>query len=302
MKITILGNNSAIPAHGRYPSAQVIEIKDQLLLLDCGEGTQMQMIKYGIKRSKIHHIFISHLHGDHYFGLIGLINSFGLLGRTDPLHLYGPEMLQSIIELQLNACSAQLPYELIFHPISDEGERRALVENNNFSVNCFPVDHRIPTHGFCIKEKSRSKKLNLAAIRDYEIPQYFYKRLQAGEDYINKEGIPILNEWLTFEGTGDKIYAYCADTRYTESFLEDISGAQVIYHESTYLESESDLAALRYHATAAQAAKLATEAGAKKLLLGHYSSRYKEIQAFELEAQQIFADSLATFEGLEFNF
>jgi ribonuclease Z len=302
LKITILGNNSAIPAHGRYPSAQVVEIKDQLLLLDCGEGTQMQLIKYAIKRSKIHHIFISHLHGDHYFGLIGLINSFGLLGRTDPLHIYGPELLQAIIELQLSACSAQLPFELIFHAISDSGERRTLVANDSFSVHCFPVDHRIATHGFCIKEQSKGKKLNLEAIRAYGVPQYFYKRLQAGEDYTNKEGEIIRNEWLTFEGVGDKMYAYCADTRYTEAFLEDIKGAQVIYHESTYLESEADLAFMRYHATAAQAAKLADAAGARQLLLGHYSSRYKEIAAFEVEARQYFADSLATYEGLAFSF
>lgn len=299
MKITILGNNSAIPAHGRNPSAQIVEIKDLLLLIDCGEGTQMQMIKYGIKRSKIRYILISHLHGDHYFGLIGLINSFGLLGRTDPLHIYCPELLPAIIQAQLDASSAHLPYELHFHTISDAGERKVLVDNNVFSISCFPVEHRIATHGFVITEKAKARKLDIEACRKYEIPQYFYKRLQAGGDYEQKDGTLVSNETVTLPGSGDKVYAYCADTRYTLSFVEDVRGADLIYHESTYLDADVDLAILRYHTTAVQAAALAKAADAKQLMLGHYSSRYKEIEAFEAEAKRVFPNTVASFEGLE---
>lgn len=302
MKITILGNNSAIPAHGRNPSAQVVEIKDQLILLDCGEGTQMQMIKYGIKRSKIHHIFISHLHGDHYFGLIGLINSFGLLGRTDPLNIYCPEALPDIIRLQFEASSSSMPYEIHFHTLNDDGERRTIVDLPSFSVSCFPVEHRIATHGFLIKEKSKGRQLDVAACREYEVPQIFYKRLQAGQDYLRKDHFLVQNEWVTEDGPGDRSYAYCADTRFTLSFLEDIRNVDVMYHESTYLDTEADLAALRYHTTAAQAGKLAKEADAKQLLLGHYSSRYKDILAFEQEAKLNFANTIASFEGLEYSF
>lgn len=300
MKIVILGNNSAIPAHGRNPSAQVVEIKDQLILLDCGEGTQMQMIKYAIKRSKIHHILISHLHGDHYFGLIGLVNSFGLLGRTDTLNIYCPEQLPQIIKLQLDASGTILPFEIIFHIIEDIGERKLLVETASFNISCFPVDHRIATHGFLIKEKSKGRKLNLEACREYEVPQIFYKRLQAGEDYLCKDNFWVKNEWVTFDGDDDKVYAYCADTKYTLSFLEDIMNADLIYHESTYLDTEADLAALRYHTTAAQAAKLAIAANVKHLMLGHYSSRYKEIADFENEAKLSFPNTVASYEGMEF--
>ncbi|MBL7705628.1 MAG: ribonuclease Z [Taibaiella sp.] len=299
MKITILGNNSAIPAHGRNPSAQIAEIKDFLLLIDCGEGTQMQMIKYGIKRSKIRYILISHLHGDHYFGLIGLINSFGLLGRTDPLHIYCPELLPAIIQAQLDASSAQLPYELHFHTIADSGERRVLVEDAVCRITCFPVDHRIATHGFVITEKAKARKLDLEACRQYEIPQYFYKRLQAGEDYEQKDGTIVQNEWVTLPGLEDKVYAYCADTRHTLSFVEDVAAADLIYHESTYLDADADLAILRYHSTAVQAAELAQASGAKRLMLGHYSSRYKEIEAFEAEAKRVFPNTVASFEGME---
>lgn len=298
MRLTILGNNSAIPSHGRNPSAQVVEVKDQLLLLDCGEGTQMQLIKYGIKRSKIHHIFISHLHGDHYFGLIGLITSFALLGRTDPLHVYGPAQLGQIINVQLDACHAQLPFPLHFFSLSDAGERTRLIETASFSVTSFPVEHRIPTHGFLIRAKNPRRKINPDACSQYEIPRNFYKHLQAGMDFRSESGAIISNELLTFEGNKDKTYAYCADTRYTLSFLNDVLEADVLYHESTYLDAEVDLANMRYHATARQAAELALQAGARQLVLGHYSSRYKDIALFENEARQIFPHSIASYEGM----
>lgn len=301
MKIIILGNNSAIPAHGRNPTAQIVELKDQLLLIDCGEGTQMQMIKYGIKRSKISYIFISHLHGDHYFGLIGLINSFGLLGRTDPLTVFCPQELPSIIQAQLDASRSVLPYQLNFEILKPEGEHRILIENAQLSVACFPVDHRICTHGFLITEKESKRKILPESCQDYEIPHYFYKQLQLGESYTRKDGTVIENELLTTKGKPDKKYAYCADTKYTLTFVEIIKGVDLVYHESTYLDSEIELANLRFHTTAKQAASLAVAAEAKQLLLGHYSSRYKNVEEFAIQARSVFSNVIASVEGMEIN-
>ncbi|HTO16850.1 MAG TPA: ribonuclease Z [Edaphocola sp.] len=302
MEISILGNNSAIPSHGRNPTAQTVAIRDHLLLIDCGEGTQMQMIKYNIKRSKISHIFISHLHGDHYFGLIGLINSFGLLGRTDTLHIYCPELLPAIIQLQLDASKGRMPFEIIFHTIKDSGERSVLVENKDFKVTCFPVNHRIPTHGFVIHEKRKPRQLNIEVCQQYEIPKSFYGKLQEGSNYINEEGTVIDNLILTTIGKGDKTYAFCADTIFTKSFLKDIEGVDYMYHESTYLDVDEKLAAQRYHSTASQAAQIAKIGNVTHLLLGHYSSRYLDIIEFEKQAKAIFLNSYATKEGDKIEF
>ncbi|HRP88930.1 MAG TPA: ribonuclease Z [Edaphocola sp.] len=302
MEITILGNNSAIPSHGRNPTAQTVAIRDHLLLLDCGEGTQMQMIKYSIKRSKIGHIFISHLHGDHFFGLIGLINSFGLLGRTDPLHIFCPEALPEIIQLQLDAAKGRMPFEIIFYPIKDSGERRILVDHKDFKVSCFPVNHKIPTHGFLIHEKRKPRQLNIKVCLELNVPKSYYGKLQDGEDYLKEDGTTIKNELLTLEGKGDKTYAFCADTIFTDSFIEDIKHANYIYHESTYLESEKLLATQRYHSTASQAAQIALKAQVGHLLLGHYSSRYLNISEFESQARVIFPNTIATKEGDKIEF
>lgn len=298
MRITILGNNSALPAHDRHPSAQIVEIKNELFLVDCGEGTQMRMNKFGIKRNKIHHIFISHLHGDHYFGLIGLINSLGLLNRSEPLHIYGPEKLFAIITLQLEACNSVMPYQLHFHPISDSGESSTLIDTDTYSIRCFPVDHRVPTHGFVFTEKQGLRKLLLDACQAYEIPTTFYKKIKEGADFLRSDGVLVKNEWVTEDGKGPKSYAYCADTKFTLSFVNEIKNADCIYHESTYLDIDQELATLRFHSTAKQAALLASEANVGKLLLGHYSTRYRSIIEFEEEAQISFPNSIATAEGM----
>ena len=298
MKITILGNNSALPAHDRHPSAQIIDIHNELILVDCGEGTQMQMNKYGIKRNKIHHIFISHLHGDHYFGLIGLINSLGLLNRSEPLHIYGPEKLFAIITLQLEACNSVMPYPLHFHPIADAGEVRTLLETEHFLIRCFPVEHRIPTHGFLFVEKEGHRKLVVGACAQHQVPTNYFKKLKEGQDYLRADGVLVKNEWVTEPGRGTKTYAYCADTKFTLSFVEHIKAADCIYHESTYLDADSDLATLRFHSTAKQAALLAAQAGVGRLLLGHYSTRYRSIAEFEEEAKAFFEQSVATDEGM----
>ena len=301
IKIRILGNNSALPAHGRHPSSQVVEIREQLFLVDCGEGTQMQLNRFDIKRGRINHIFISHLHGDHYYGLIGLLTSMGLTGRTTELYLYGPKILKEIIDLQLEAGLGSLPYPLIFVPIEKE-EAKVLVDGAYYKVSCFPVEHRIPTHGFLFETKSQGRKLIPEQCRQYRIPNGFYKMLKNGMDYVNKEGEIIKNEWVTTEANPIKKYAYCADTRITPTYLPFIQGVDMMYHESTYLSTEEALAYERFHSTAAQAARVAIEIGAKKLLLGHYSSRYKSTEEFEIEAKAIFEQTIATQEGMEIIF
>jgi len=296
MKVTILGNNSALPAFGRHPTAQVVTVYGEAMLIDCGEGTQIQMQRFGVKWRKLQHIFISHLHGDHYFGLPGLINSMSLLGRTLPLHVYGPAALEPIIDQILKVADTTLCYPYFFHPLA-EGVSELLVDNEACSVKSFPVEHRIACHGFVIERKTKGRKLLPDKCREYEIPSYFYDRLKRGEDYERADGFLVRNEWVTDEGPSPKKYAYCADTLFTESFLDHIKGADTIYHECTYLEKDADRAAARFHSTAKQAAQIAKQAGAKQLLLGHFSSKYKDLEPFREEAAEIFPNVLVTTEG-----
>jgi len=296
VKLTILGNNSALPAHDRHPTAQFLSLNATDILLDCGEGTQMQMTQFGLKWRRLSHIFISHLHGDHYLGLPGLLNSMSLLGRAAPLTVAGPAALGQLLELLKNLSGGHpYGYEVRFHPIAPAGEM--LVDTPEFSVAAFPVEHRIETFGFAITEKSKGRKLLVEKAEAAGVPVSFYNRLKAGEDYVQENGTVISGKSLTEEGPPPRRYAYCADTRYTESYLESILGADVVYHESTYLEEDAEKAALRYHSTARQAAMLAQKAGAKKLLLGHYSSRYADLSAFAAEAADVFPEVTATIEG-----
>ena len=299
MKVTILGNNSALPAFGRHPTAQIVSVYGETVLFDCGEGTQIQMQKYGLKWRKLSHIFISHLHGDHYFGLPGLINSMSLLGRTLPLHLYAPKELEPIIQKILEVADTTLCYPYYFHPLTD-GVGEVLVENSSFSVSSFPVQHRIACHGFLIERKTRGRKLLPDKAREHQIPAYFYDRLKQGEDYERSDGYIIENDWVTEDGPGPKRYAYCADTLFTESFIDFIRGADTIYHECTYLEKDIEKAGSRFHSTARQAAEIARLAGAKQLLLGHFSSKYKELDVFRDEAAEVFPNVLVTEEGVAY--
>lgn len=295
MKVTILGNNSALPAFGRHPTAQIVSIHGDGLLLDCGEGTQIQMQRYGLKWRKLKHIFISHLHGDHYFGLAGLVNSMSLLGRTLPLHVYGPPELESMLQDVQKTADTEYAYPFHFHPLPDG--RAKILDDAGYSVSCFPVEHRIKCHGFLIESKTKGRKILPYQCREHEIPRYYYDKLKQGEDYERKDGTVIKNELVTTEGPSPKKYAYCADTLFTDSFLEDIKGADTIYHEATYLHNDVEKANARFHTTALQAAELAKKAGVNQLLLGHYSSKYRDLEVFEEEARQIFANTHATVEG-----
>lgn len=295
--ITILGNNSAIPAYDRHPTAQVITLNDQLFLIDCGEGTQMQIARYRVRRSKMNHIFISHLHGDHYFGLIGLITSMGLLGREQELHLHAPAPLKDIIDLQLKVADTTLPFPLVFHPL--EGER-VLVDTPRFSVTSFQTQHRIPCWGFIIREKRKPRKVVKEKAIEHEIPSAFYERLKDGEDYETKDGRIIPNDWVTIANKPERSYAFCADTRFDETLCEKTKGVTVMYHEATYLRDLAERADARFHSTTEQAATIARKAGVQRLLIGHFSSKYEKLDAFAAEACAIFPNTELAIEGVTY--
>ena len=298
MKLTILGNNSALPAFGRHPTAQAVTVYGDVLLIDCGEGTQLQMQRFGIKWRSVHHIFISHLHGDHYFGLPGLVNSMSLLGRIAPLHLYAPAPLMPILEAILQVADTILSYPLHFHPLPDTTS--ILVDDPSFLVTSFPVDHRIQCHGFLVERKTKGRKILPDKCSEFEIPAAFYEKLKQGYDYERKDGYLVKNEWVTGDGPSPKKYAYCADTLFTDSFLDVIQGVDTIYHESTYLEADVNKAIARFHSTARQAAEIAKRANAKQLLLGHFSSKYKELDLFREEAEAIFPNVQVSVEGIAY--
>jgi ribonuclease Z len=294
LALTILGNNSAIPAFDRNPTAQILQTLDESYLIDCGEGTQMQMTKYKIRRSKISRIFISHLHGDHYYGLIGLLTSMGLLGRTQDIHLHAPEPLEQILKLQLNVADTHLPYKLNFHPLKSEG---IIVDDKKMSVECFKVLHRIECWGFLFREKKNPRKVNPERAVTYEIPAAFYDKLQQGYDYVNKKGTIVPNDEVTTAAAKSKSYAFCADTVYDETLASKIKEVDLLYHEATYLKDLHERAASRFHSTTHQAATIAKLGNVKKLLLGHFSSKYETLDAFLPEACEVFENTELALEG-----
>jgi ribonuclease Z len=295
--VTILGNNSAIPAYDRHPTAQVVTLNDQLFLIDCGEGTQMQIARYRIRRSKINHIFISHLHGDHYFGLIGLITSMGLLGREQELHLHAPAGLKSIIDLQLEVAVTTLPFPLIFHALAGEG---ILVDTPKFRVECFQTQHRIPCWGFIIREKRKPRKIVKDKTIEFDVPSAFYEKLKDGEDYETKDGRIISNEMVTIANKPARSFAFCADTKFDESLCEKTRGVTVMYHEATYLKDLAERADARFHSTTEQAATIALRAGVQRLLIGHFSSKYDKLDAFLEEAREVFPATDLAIEGVTY--
>lgn len=296
MKITILGNNSALPAYGRYPTSQVIETHEQLFLMDCGEGAQMRMQQFGIKSARINHIFISHAHGDHFYGLVGFVSSLALFGREKELYIYCPAEVKKILMSQLQW---NLGFEIHFRILAD-AEHAILLDAEKYQVTCFPVYHSVPTHGFKFIEKKRKRILLPLKIREYDVPKYFYSRLTDGEDYTTKEGEVIKNDWVTEDGHPNKVYAFSADTRYAPEICEDIFGADILYHESTYLHERQHKAIERFHATALEAGMIARQACVKQLLLGHFSSKYKDLQAFVEEASTEFENVRLALEGQSF--
>ena len=293
--VTILGNNSAVPAYNRHPTAQIITIHDQLILFDCGEGTQMQIAKYKIKWGKIKYIFISHLHGDHYFGLIAIITSMYLLGRKDTLYVYGSAALKEIIDLQLKVADTQLPFELIFTPLGSDG---VILNENEYTVECFTTIHRIECKGFIVREKKKPRRINNESIHEYHIPTSFYEKLQDGEDFVRKDGGIIENDWVTIPNSIGRSYAYSGDTVFDVNVAKHVKGVSLLYHEATYLKHLEDHARLRFHSTTHQAASIALLAGVQKLIIGHFSSKYECVEIFLQEAQEVFPNTSLAIEGI----
>ncbi|RLD29163.1 MAG: ribonuclease Z [Bacteroidetes bacterium] len=287
MKLTILGCYSATPKVNTNPTAQVLDIKNHLFLIDCAEGTQVQLRKNKIKFSRIKRVFISHLHGDHYFGLAGLISTFRLLTREADLHIYSPKGLKEVITLQMKLSNSWTNYKLIFHELNSK-KSELIFEDDKVEIYTIPLDHRIYTNGFLFKEKEGERKLNIGKVEDAKIDVAYYRKLKQGFDVENKEGKPIKNETVTKAGPKPKSYAFCSDTAYNESLIQIIKEVDLLYHESTFLDKHEKLAKSTKHSTAKQAASIARQSNVGRLLLGHFSTRYDDLTCFITEAKETF--------------
>lgn len=291
--LTVLGCHSSIPTKDFHPTAQVFEMHGHVFLIDCGEGTQVQLRRAHVRFNRIAHIFISHLHGDHYFGLIGLLSTFQLLGRENALSIYAPKGLQQIINIHLKWSGGKWTYPIDYLELSSKQSEK-IFEDRKVEVYTIPLKHRIYTNGFLFKEKLQARKLDINAIKKHsEIEIYDYQNLKLGKDFVTDEGVAIPNDQLTFHPAKPLSYAFCSDTAYYPSVIEQIRGVDLLYHESTFLSGEEDWAEITGHSTVNQAAYIAQKASAGKLLLGHYSNRFPDIKAFEREAQEIFPDTEA---------
>ncbi len=301
MKLTILGCYAATPRTFTNPTSQVLEIKNRLFLIDCGEGTQVQLRKNKIKFSKINHVFISHLHGDHFFGLIGLISTFTLLGRTTDLYIYGPVGIKEIIMLQLKLTDSWINYKLHFKELSGKSSE-IIYEDEKVSVSTIPLKHRIYTNGFLFREQRDKRKLNVEAIKKFEIEQCYFQNIKNGKDIVLDNGQVVKNAQLTFDPALPKSYAFCSDTAFSEAVIPLVNNVDVLYHEATFLQSEEALAKKTKHSTAIEAATIALKANVKQLILGHYSTRYDSISLFKEEAQTVFSKVSLADDGKTFEF
>ena len=296
-KLTLLGTNSATPAYDRFTSAQVLEVQGHAYLIDCGEGAQIRMQQYGIKKGRINQIFISHLHGDHINGLIGFLTSIALNGRIEPIEIFAPKGLAELLRAYDALTGGGLPYPCLFHDL-DTASHQILFEDQLISVSSIPLDHRVPCSGFLFKEKERPRKIKSNLIDEYQIPYTAISGIKAGADWENPQGSIISNEVLTEAPVPARSYAYCSDTAYTESILPIIEGVDLLYHEATYCEDGASLAKERGHSTAKEAATIAQKAAVKQLVLGHYSSRYKSLSQFQIEANAVFPDTIIGHDGM----
>lgn len=301
MRLTVLGCYAATPRTLTNPTSQVLEINNHIVLIDCGEGTQVELRRHKIKFSRINHIFISHLHGDHFFGLPGFISTMRLLGREKELHVYGPKGIKEAITLLLKLGDSWTNYPLLFHELSSK-ESELVFEDEKISVTTIPLDHRVYTNGFLFSEKIGKRKLNIDAAEAYGIDKAYYHNIKKGKNITLDNGKVVDNKELTFDPPAPKSYAFCSDTIYDESLAAKIKDVDILYHESTFLESEADLATKTKHATAKQAAKVAKDANVKTLVLGHYSTRYKSIELFKEEASTVFPNVLLADDGKTFDF
>ena len=287
MQLTILGCNAATPRKNAQTTAQLLEIDGQMVLIDCGEGTQIQLRKLGIKFARIQHIFISHLHGDHFYGLIGLISTFRLLGRTADLHVYGPKGIKEVITLQLKLAKSWTDYNLFFHELEEEVST-LILDHEKFTVETLPLDHRVYTNGYLFREKVGKRKINSAAVANYGVDVADMENLKQGKDIQLPNGDWVENQLLTFDPVSPKSYAFCSDTAYKPDLAELVQGVSCLYHEATFLDTHQDLAVKTKHSTAEEAAQIAAKAEVGQLILGHFSSRYPDLNAFIEQAQRYF--------------
>jgi ribonuclease Z len=270
-----------------------------LYLIDCGEGTQQQMLKFDVKASRIDHIFISHLHGDHYLGLVGLLSSLHLNGRVKPLKLFGPAPLKEIIDMQFKYSETTLHYELEFYP-TDPTIPQVILENHDIIVETIPLDHRISCTGFIFRQKKTLRKLIKEKIEALEVPVNFYSQLKRGLNYVAPDGTVYQNDELTIDSLPAKMYAYCSDTLYSQQYFEQIANANLLYHEATFLHNMLDRALQTHHTTAWQAADVALQTNAQQLLIGHFSARYKTLNELLDEARSVFPNTELAIEGKTF--
>lgn len=295
-EVSILGSSSATPIYQRHPTAQVLNIHERLFLVDCGEGTLIQLNRYKIKFHRINHIFISHLHGDHYFGLLGLLSTMHLQGRTIPIHLYCQANLKEIIDIQLKYSETILRFPIVYHML-DPKNSAVIFDDEDVEVSTIILNHRIPCTGFLFKEKPRLRKLLKEKLLRFSIPISFYPDLKNGKDFQDENGRVISNSDLTTDPRSPRSYAFCSDTCYDERILPLISEVDLLYHEATFLSDKEERAKETFHSTAAQAATIAKKANAKRLIIGHFSARYKNLYPLLDEAKEVFLDTTLAMEG-----
>lgn len=299
IRVTILGSNSAAPAHRRHHTSQLVNVEGQFYLIDCGEGTQLQLKRYKIRAQRIKTIFISHLHGDHYLGLMGLLSTMHLMGRKTPLKLYGPKGLNEIISLQLKYSETSFNYEIEYIEV-DTTKNQKIHEDQLVEVWSIPLDHRIPCSGYLIKEKVKKHRIIKEMIPE-NLTISKIQTLKNGEDVLDEQGqVELEHKVYTRPPRPSFSYAYCSDTKYREAIIPMISGADMLYHESTFLDDQSERAAFTHHSTAKEAATIAKKAKVGKLLLGHFSVRYKDLEPIQEEARAVFENSHLAIEGQEF--
>ncbi len=289
--LTILGCGSALPTRKNFPSAQLLELRDKQYLIDCGEGTQIRMRQMGVKTARLGHIFISHLHGDHCFGLIGMISSFGMLNRTADLHIHAQPDLEKILKPQLMYFCQDLPFDVIFHNINPR-KNEMIYEDRSIQVFTIPLKHRVPCCGFLFEEKPRDRHIIREMIDFYHIPTWRIPKIKQGEDFVTDEGEIIQNNQLTTSPVAPKRFAYCSDTAYSEKIIPMIEGVDCLYHEATFMEDETIHSNQTEHSTARQAGEIARRANVKKLIIGHYSARYNNQIELLDEAKAVFENTV----------
>ncbi len=297
-EITILGSGAAIPTSRRNPTSQYIVCNDRHILVDCGEGTQMQLRRFGIRFQRITHILISHLHGDHYFGLVGLLSTMHLMGRDKGITIYGPPELEQLVRLQLEAAGTKPEFKLKFVVTSTES-LQVIYSDRMIEISSFPLKHRIPTTGFLIREQTKERGLNSDALKGSGLGIEHFAKLKSGKDVFLQSGELRKAEDYTFDPKPSYSYAYCSDTAFMPELADVLKNSNVLYHEATFTEADRDRASATFHSTAAQAAKIAQMIGVDTLLLGHLSARYDEVETHLVEAKSIFPNSIVVEDGMK---